>query len=131
MLLGLVWAATALGQDLPFLGIWTNTVFQGRVTVNVSTEYRSNGVVIVSSSAAPYRSGIRSYTGRYEVVGTDIIFYGQSGQGFGFPNVDRHETTNVMIYNTERDMLFNKSDTTFQHPMQRQNTVTNNQAPRK
>jgi len=115
------------GQDVPFLGVWTNTVNQGRVTVNVTMDFRSNGVVIVTATAPSYTSGCSSYTGKYEVVDNDIVFYGESGHGFGPHQVERHTTTNRFIYSSAKDLLANKGDDNFRHPLARLNTTASNQ----
>jgi len=120
-------ASIATGEGLPFLGIWTNTVNQGRMTVNVAHDFRANSSVIVSATAFSNSPYVVNYTGKFDVVGNDIVVYGESGHGFSTHQVPRHVTTNYFIYSAEKDLLFNKGDANFMHPLGRLTRTASNQ----
>lgn len=105
-------AAAATAGELPFLGIWTNLVSDGCITVNVAHVFQSNGVVIVgtmnnatnSPTDLPYRI---QGTDSYEVVKNTIIVYGQSGFFSSWRDREASiaRTTNRLIYGDDRDCL--------------------------
>ncbi len=103
-------ATIALAQDLPFLGIWTNSVTHCRVTVNVAHDFRTNGIVLVgmmidstnTPSGLPYRV---VGTDTYEIVNGTIVLYGQSGRSPSIHHIPVARTTNFFTYDPKENVL--------------------------